>query len=353
MSIRLNIINLVGFFLALPLLGLDTVTIKVYHVLESFGTETQELKFSTIMNYNELGLMTDSTIYSHEVPLSEKYVYVTGEKEGLKLQRTFDKKIVLSYKFEYDNLKRKTTTTLYGEDDSLYWKEHYKYDDNDYLYKQIRYDPNKAINPEMIDDVENVNSVWGEKYYYYENGFDHKELYNNYCLLITTYQYDTLKTAIKVKEYFDPSVIFQKIYFHDQTGNLIFETSTGYLGTSLGSKKYEYDNNNRKIKRVVYNKKGKVENTIDTVIDDENDVFYDYYSDSLVNFLAIKETRLNSKGNTFVETISNGQDNLLEKNVFYYDKDERIIELKKYDMVRRSSSIDYKVPVQIYTYEYD
>ena len=72
------------------------------------------------------------------------------------------RKIVLSYKFEYDNLKRKTTTTLYGENDSLYWKEHYKYDDNNYLYKQIRYDPNKAINPEMIDDVKNGNSVWAE-----------------------------------------------------------------------------------------------------------------------------------------------------------------------------------------------
>ena len=50
----------------------------------------------------------------------EKYVYVTGEKKkGLKLQRTFDKKIVLSYHFEYDNLKRKNTTTLYGENDSI------------------------------------------------------------------------------------------------------------------------------------------------------------------------------------------------------------------------------------------
>ena len=47
---------------------------------------------------------------------------------------------------------------------------------------------------------------------------------------------------------------------------------------------------------------------------------------------------MNSEGNTFVETILNGHDNLLEKTVFYYDKDERIIELKKYDMVRRSSS---------------
>ena len=79
-------------FSFLPLFGLNTVTIKVYHVFESFGTETQELKYSTIINYNKKGLITDSTIYSHDIPLSKKYVYITGEKEGLQLQRTYDKK---------------------------------------------------------------------------------------------------------------------------------------------------------------------------------------------------------------------------------------------------------------------
>ena len=139
----------------------------------------------------------------------------------------------------------------------LYWKEHYKYDDNNYLYKQIRYDPSKAINPEMIDDVKNGNSIWAEKYYYLKEGFDHKELYNNYCLLITTYHFDSLKTPIKIKEYFDPSVIFQTIYFNNQAGNLTHETTTGFLGASLGSKTYEYDDKNRKIKEVVYNQNRK------------------------------------------------------------------------------------------------
>ena len=87
--------------------------------------------------------------------------------------------------------------------------------------------------------------------------------------------------------------------------------------------------------------------------DDESDVFYDYYSDSLVNFSAIKETRLNSNGNAYVETTLNGHDNLLEKSVFYYDKNEKIIEVKKYDMVRRSISENNKVPMQIHAYEYE
>ena len=353
MAIRLKTFKLIGFFLFLPLFGLNTVTIKVYNVLESFGTETQELKYSTVMNYSKRGLMTDSTIYSHEIPLSKKYVYVSGKEEGLKLQRTYEKKMVLSYHFEYDNLNRKISTTLYGENDSIYWKEFYKYDDNNFLYKQIRYNPNRALNTEMIDNTKEGQSIWAEKYSYFKEGFDHKELYNNYCLLITTYHYDSLKAPVKIKEYFDPSVIFQTIYFNNQKGNITHETTTGFLGASLGSKTYEYDDKNRKIKEVVYNQKGEVEKTYYIVFDDENDVFYDYYSDSLVNFSAIKETRLNSNGNAYVETTLNGHDNLLEKSVFYYDKNQKIIEVKKYDMVRRSISENNKVPMQIHAYEYE
>ena len=95
-------------------------------------------------------------------------------------------------------------------------KEYYKYDDNNYLYKLIRFDPNKAINlREMIEDVENGEMVWAEKYLYFEDGsgFEHRELYNNYCLTITSYDFDSLKTPIKRKEYFDLLVIFQNNIF--------------------------------------------------------------------------------------------------------------------------------------------
>ncbi len=355
MSSRFKSIKILCLFLFLPLFGLNTVTIKVYHVFESFGTETQELKYSTVINYNKKGLITDSTIYSHDIPLSRKYVYVTGENEGLKLQRTYDKEVMLSYQFEYDNLNRITSTSLFGSNDSIYWKEYYKYDDNNLLYKLIRFDPNKAINPEMVDTIENDVMVWAEKYLYFKDGsgFEHRELYNNYCLTITSYDFDSLKTPVKRKEYFDPSVIFQTIYFHSAEGNLTHETTSGYLGASLGSKTYEYDTYNRKIKEVVYNEKGELKKTYNTVFDDENHVFYDYYSDSLVNFLAIKETRLDSKGRTFIEGILDGQDKLLEKNVFHYDKNGRIVKIKKYDMIRKNVSEDYKIPVQVHVYEYN
>ena len=84
------------------IVGGRTTTIKVFHVFESFGTETQEIKNSIVMNYDTDGFLTDSTIYSHSLPLSNKYIYVLGHHEGLKLQRTYDREMVLSYHFEHN-----------------------------------------------------------------------------------------------------------------------------------------------------------------------------------------------------------------------------------------------------------
>ena len=69
-----------------------TTTVKVFHVFENFGEETQELKNSIVMNYEPTGFLSDSTVYSHTIPLDKKYVYVSGKNEGLKLMRTFKKK---------------------------------------------------------------------------------------------------------------------------------------------------------------------------------------------------------------------------------------------------------------------
>ena len=84
------------------LIGNEATTIKVFHVFESFGTQTQELKNSVVVNFDSNGFIVDSTIYSHTLPLSEKYVYVSGPNEGLKLRRNYDEEMILSYRFEND-----------------------------------------------------------------------------------------------------------------------------------------------------------------------------------------------------------------------------------------------------------
>ncbi len=355
MTTKLMRIVFIYLILLSTLLGWKTITIKVYHIFESFETETQELKHSTVMNFNSQGLMTDSTIYNHLIPLSKKYIYISGENEGLTLQRKYEKEVVLSYNFEYSDNQKRISTTLYGNQDSIYWKEYYKYDDNGLLYKKIRYNPEKATNPEMIGNQNNGEMIWAEQYIYNDDGssFKLKELYDNYSLVITNYLLDSLKNPIKNKEYFDPSVIFQTVFFHDINKQLTHEVTSGYLGASLGSTVYKYDERKRKIKKTIYNEKGAIEKTHDTVFDDKNHIFYDYYSDSLVNFSLRKETRLDSKNRIYVETILDNEERFVEKNVYYYNEKDKIIEIKKYDMIRRDISEEYKIPIRVHTYEYE
>ena len=337
-------------------LGNRATTIKVFHIFESFGTETQELKNSIVLNFDLNGLLIDSTIYSHTLPLNKKYVYVSGPNEGLQLRRSYGQEMVLSYKFLYDNQGNRISTTLYGTGDSLYWKQYQKFDGNNKIIKRIRYNPLQAINPNMIHgDDDSKNMLWGENYDYDSTGtiLEHKEFYNDYVLVITSFKLGPLDGPKKQSEYFDPSVIFQTIFFHNELGQLIEERSVGRLGQSLESKIYEYDILGRRVSTTIYNEEGVVEKTYNTVFNDDNFKTYDYYSDSNVKLNLIREVLLDNQGRRYVEAILDGQDRVLEKNVYFYDNKGRVIEVKQYDMLRRGRQGKNEIPIRVNTYEYD
>ena len=153
------------------LMGTRSTTIKLFHVFESFGTQTQELKNSDIINFDSNAFLVDSTVYSHTLPLSEKYVYVSGPNEGLKLRRNYDEEMILSYRFENDEQGNRISTELFGTGDSLYWRQYQKFDSNGKIIKRIRYNPIEAINPEMVFGEEHSESmIWGENYSYDSTG---------------------------------------------------------------------------------------------------------------------------------------------------------------------------------------
>ena len=137
------------FFLVSCLWG-KTTTIKVFHVFNSFGVETQEIKNSIVMKYDKKGFLIDSTLYSHTLPLSEKYVYVVGPNEGLKLQRSYDREMVLSYRFKNDVGGHRVKTSLYGMGDTLYWKEFQKFDVKIIYFPYTRGTSSTLINKFLI-----------------------------------------------------------------------------------------------------------------------------------------------------------------------------------------------------------
>ena len=358
MNVRVLRKNLFCLFILLftTLQSNKTVTVKMFHVFENFSSETQELRNSIIMNYDKKGNLNDSTIYNHTLPLSQKYVYVLGKNEGLKLKRSYEKEMVLSYYFKYNNLGQRVSTELFGTGDTLYWREFKKYDTLGRLIKRIRYNPSEAVNPEMmVPRKESGKMIWGESYDYDSTGtiLEHKEIYNNYVLVITSYDMQEPGNPTKSGEYFDPSVITQTTYFHNDEGLLTHEISSGKLGKSLGSKSHEYDILNRRTRTTVYNLNGVIEETFNTIYDDDAFKTYYYYTDSTLKLSSMKEILLDNKGRAYIEATLDGDERVLEKNVYYYDKKDRIALVKQYDMLRRGRKEDKQIPIKVNTYEYD
>ena len=345
------------FILCIGTTGLfSRTTINIFHSFNKSGLQTEELKNSIILNYNPQGMLIDSTIYSHTTPLSEKYVYVTGKEEKLKLERTFKKEILLSYIFEYNRIGKRISTTLYGNNNNILWKEFLKYDSNQNLIKKLKYDPSKAINPEMMPDYHSSSkTTWAEIYEYDSTGtvLTRKELYNDYILVITTFDLDSLKIPKKRSEYFDPSIIFQTTLFHNSKSQITHEITIDRFGKSMGSKRYEYDFLGRKTKEILYSESGLTDRTLSIVYDDDNFKIYNYYSDHLMELLSIRELILDDLDRTYIELMLEGDEKVLEKSVYYYDKKNRISKIKKYDMVRKGKEYKNKIPIILHTYEYD
>ncbi len=336
-------------------LSAKSTKIKVFHIYNSFGTETQELKNSIIMNYDDNGFLLDSTIFNHTLPLSEKYVYISGQYEGLKLQRSYDREMVLSYKFLNDISGNRIKTSLYGIGDTLYWNEFKKYDDFGNCIKRIRYNPENTVNPEMMSNLVGLEEmIWGESYDYDSTGtiLEHKEIYDGYILEITTYKLDSTKQPIKIRDYFDPSVIVRTLYFYNETGKIIHESSSNRLGVLTESRSYSYDDLGNLSNTKVYDSNGQLLETINNVININDYKINEFIVDTTQKVLSEKETRLDYKKRPKVVAIIDGNNRLLEKKIFSYDSLERISEIREYDMLRRGAE-DREIPIRVLVYEYD
>jgi hypothetical protein len=352
------LLNRTRWLLAIALVSVlwgKSTKIKVFHIFNSFGVETQEIKNSIVLTFDKDGFLVDSTIYTHTLPLSEKYVYVLGPHEGLKLQRTYEKEILLSYRFKNDFAGNRVKTSLYGMSDTLYWTEFQKFDHVGRIIKRIRYNPKIALNPEMKpirDDPGEM--IWGESYDYDSTGtlLEQKELYEGYILEVTSYALDSLRVPHKIGEYFDPSVLVRVTYFYNQSGQLAHEVSVERMGKSVGSKTYEYDDQGRTSKINLFNSDGVITETINTIYDDASNRINQYHADSTFKILSEKETQFNQQGRPVMVAFLDGEERLIEKKVYSYTKNGRIDQIIQYDTIRRGAK-DREIPFRVMIYEYE
>ena len=336
--------------------GINTKTIKTYTITRSFGVETRELTQSTIVRYNSNNQITDSTIYIHNIPLSKKYSYINlNDRSSLKKLEGVER--LMHFKYEYNLENQLVTKNLFGNsNDSLKWKEFYKYLSNGKLWKIIRFDPSK-VHPDNkiigLDPKTPRNMPWGETYSYNEAGNikEHKEFYSGYIIESTVYNIDSNGTLIVEKENFDPSLMIKTTISYNSEGE-IEEKIDSRRGFSFGSERFEYDELGRRVNITKYSQDGELEKTSTFIYEDSGLRKTKIITDPSKKLIRRVETRLNSKNKKIIEATFDGKSRLIQKKTIGYNKDGKLSRIHDYDMLRPGENGN-PILISIITYEYD
>ncbi len=333
----------------------NTKVIKRYSISKNFGTETRELSQSTIVRYNSKKQLLDSTLYIHNIPLSKKYNYIDF-KDRRSLQKLEDIERLMHFKYEYNLEGKLVSRELFSStDDSLKWKEFYKYYSNGYLWKIIRMDPSKVNASNKLKDlfIDNKNMPWGESFDYDENGKikEHKEFYSGFVIEHTIYDTDSSGSVIIKEENYDPSIMRKTTYSYNDDGN-ISEIINSRRGYSIGSEKYEYDVIGRINKITHFDMNGDLEKTITKLYEDDMGRETKIITDATKRLIRRIESRNNSQNKTIIEAMFDDKSRLIQKKTIGYDKAGRLSRVHDYDMLKPSES-GKPILINIITYEYD
>ena len=339
----------------MALTGVRTKTVKTYSISQSFGTETRELEYSTVVRYNNNNQILDSTLYVHNIPLKKKYAYVSGPRSGTRLIRTHKRQLLMQFKYEYDLSWQLVSKALYTEEDSLKCKEFNKFDELMRIRKKIRFDPSKAINIEKSYSVKNSNHLtWGEIFSYDSTGsiLEHKELYDGFVIEITTYRIDSTGFHNKEQEYFDPSLMFRTTYTYNDSGSLNEEISVERFGRAHESKNYEYDLYGRNIKVNTFQSEGILTETLNRIYHDTKSRITEIQADSSKKLISRTETYLNQYQQPIIEEYFDNKSRLTQRRNISYDAKGWLIQIHNYDMLRPGKD-DETIPISEITYEYE
>jgi len=333
----------------------NTKIIKSYSISQNFGTETRELSQSTIVRYNSKRQTLDSTIYIHNIPLSKKYSYI-DYKNRQSLQKLEGIERLMHFKYDYNIGGKLVTKHLYGaNDDSLKWREFYKYYSNGNLWKIIRFDPSKVNMSNKLDglNTDSENMPWGESFDYNDDGKikEHKEFYAGFIIEHTVYDNDSSGNIFVKEENFDPSIMKKITYSYNDDGNVdqIISSRRGY---SIGSEKFKYDESGRVSRIINYNMDGNIEKTITNLYDEKLGRETKILTDASKKLIRRIEYRINSQNKKIIQATFDDKSRLIQKKTIGYDKHGNIARVHDYDMLKPSEQ-GKPILINIITYEYD
>jgi len=333
---------------------IKTKTIRTYQISRNFGTETRELTQSTFVRYNKKKVI-DSTLYLHNIPLSEKFSYIDyNDRKSLKKLKGVER--LLHFKYKYNTSGQLVFKALYGNNDtSLKWKEFYKYYTNGNLWKLIKFDPTK-VNPENFvpnSDSTNNKMPWGESFLYNSDGVvqKHDEFYDGYILESTEYDLDSNGSIIIKSENFDPSIMNKTTFSYNGNDRLIekIQSSSGF---SIGSETYEYDKLGRKIKINYYSQNGVLEKSLSFIYNDTENRITKILTNASKKLLQRDEIKNNLNNKSVIEAVFDGKSRLIQKKNIGYDQNGRIYRIHNYDMLKPGES-GKPILISIITYDYN
>ena len=330
-------------------------TIKTYSITNSFGVENQELKYSTVINYNINGSKKDSVIYSHSISLSDKYSYGINKQKNQALFRDTDKKSLLHYKYTYNIDGRLMTETLWTNYDSLMWRKFYKYNNLNKVIKTIRYNPNKSLNQKSkIKNQKSKTLLWGETFSYDSSKtvFEHKELYDGNIIEITSYKIDSLNKKKKINEYYDPSMIDKTVYRYNESGSLKEKVITGRFGEASSSSSYKYDIYNRLVKENIFDSNGLLNETLLKSYSDTENRIVEIRVDNKKKIISKKELFVNDFQQPLIIEYFSKQNSIIQKKSYKYNLNGYLMKIYDYNLLYPKSEKKY-TPINIITYEYD
>jgi hypothetical protein len=333
----------------------NTKIIKSYSISQNFGTETRELSQSTIVRYNSKRQTLDSTIYVHNIPLSKKYSYI-DYKNRQSLQKLEGIERLMHFKYDYNTGGKLVSKNLYSaNDDSLKWREFYKYYSNGNLWKIIRFDPSKVNISNKLDglNTDSENMPWGESFDYNDDGKikEHKEFYAGFIIEHTVYDNDSSGNIFVKEENFDPSIMKKITYSYNDDGNVdqIISSRRGY---SIGSEKFEYDVAGRVSRIIHYNMDGNLEKSITNLYDEKLGRETKIITDASKKLIRRIEYRINSLNKKIIQATFDDKSRLIQKKTMGHDKYGNIARVHDYDMLKPSEQ-GKPILINIITYEYD
>tara|TARA_Y100001970_G_C14130173_1_gene801261 strand:- start:85 stop:1152 length:1068 start_codon:yes stop_codon:yes gene_type:complete len=355
MKLIANIIH-ISFFLGSIVTGeIKTKRIKTYSISRNFGTEIRELTQTTFVRYNSKHQIVDSTLYIHNIPLSEKYSYMNFN-DRKSLQKLQGVERIMHFKYEYNIEGKLISKFLFGNNnDSLKWREFYKYYSNGNLWKIIRFDPSKVNTENKIDDSlsDPNNMPWGETFTYNDAGTikEHKEFYAGFIIESTIYDTDTSGSIIIKEENFDPSIMKKTTYSYNDNG-LVNEIINSRRGFSIGSEIHTYDKSGRKNKIDYFDLNGNLEKTSTYLYDIHEKRKTKIITDSSKKLIRRIETKNNSNNKKIIQATFDGKSRLIQKKTIGYDINGRLSRIHDYDMLKPGED-GTPILINIITYEYD